>query len=95
MRIDGFIWQPDVLDKLRVKHRVSQDEVEEVFFNRPKYRFVELGYRPDEDVYEARGQTDAGRYLVVFFIHKKNRLALIISTRDMTPKERKRYERSK
>lgn len=56
MRIDGFIWQPNVLDKLRVKHRVSQDEGEEVFFNRPKYRFVELGYRPDEDVYEARGQ---------------------------------------
>ena len=45
MYIDDFIWLPDVLDKLAVKHHVTQDEVEEVFFNRAYYRFVEAGYR--------------------------------------------------
>ena len=32
MYLDDFLWLPDVVEKLIVKHRVSQDEVEEVFF---------------------------------------------------------------
>lgn len=48
---------------------------------------------PNEDVYSASGQTDAGRYLVVFFIHKPGHIALILSARDMDLKERKRYGR--
>jgi len=83
MYIDDFTWLPDIVDKLAVKHQVTQDEVEEVFFNRPQYRFVESGHRPGEDVYSASGQTDAGRYLIVFFIHKPDSTALIVSARDM------------
>jgi len=75
--IDDFIWLPNIVEKLAIKHRVTQDEVEEVFFNRPRYRFVESGYEPNEDVYSANGQTDAGRYLIVFFIHKLAKTALI------------------
>jgi uncharacterized DUF497 family protein len=93
MYIDDFIWLPDVVEKLAVKHHVTPDEVEEVFFNRPRYFFVESGYRPGEDVYAACGQTDAGRYLIVFFIHKAKNAALILSARDMDEKERRRYER--
>jgi uncharacterized protein len=93
MCIDDFIWLPSILDKVEVKHQVSQDEVEEVFFNRPRYRFVELGYQKGEDVYSASGQTEAGRYLIVFFIHKSSNTALILSARDMDKNERKRYER--
>ncbi len=93
MNIDDFIWLPDIVDKLAVKHHVTQEEVEEVFFDRPKYRFVEYGRRSGEDVYSAIGQTDAGRYLIVFFIHKSGNRALILSARDMDQKERKRYER--
>ena len=93
MYIDDFIWLPDILDKLAVKHHVTQEEVEEIFFNRPRYRFVELGYRQGEDVYSATEQTDAGRYLIAFFIHKPNNVALILSARDMDKKERRRHER--
>ncbi len=92
MHIDDFIWLPSILDKVEIKHQVSQDEVEEVFFNRPRYRFVESGHRKGEDVYSVSGQTEAGRYLIVFFIHKVN-TALILSARDMDKKERRRYER--
>ncbi|MBU0701846.1 BrnT family toxin [bacterium] len=92
MYIDNFIWLPDILEKLAVKHQVTQDESEEVFFNHPQYRFVESGYRQDEDVYSAIGQTDAGRYLIVFFIHKSDNTALILSARDMDKKERRHYE---
>jgi uncharacterized DUF497 family protein len=95
MYIDDFIWLPDILEKLVVKHNVFQDEVEELFFNRPRYRFVETGYRSGEDVYSASGQTDAGRYLIVFFIHKSANTALILSARDMDKKERRYYERKR
>lgn len=94
MYIDDFIWLPDIVEKLAVKHRVTQDEVEEVFFNRPQYRFVESGHRAGEDVYAASGQTDTGRYLIVFFLRKPDHFALILSARDMDQKERRRYERT-
>ena len=68
MYIDDFIWLPDIVEKLIVKHRVTQDEAEEVFFNRPQYRFVESGHRPGEDVYSASGQTDVGRYLITDYV---------------------------
>jgi len=93
MYIDDFTWLPGTLDKLAVKHRVTQDEVEGLFFNHPRYRFVELGYRPGENVYSASGRTDAGRYLIVFFIQKPSNVALILSARDMDKKERRRYGR--
>ena len=93
MYIDEFVWLPDIVEKLGAKHHVSPDEVEEVFFNSPKYRFVESGYRAGEDVYSAGGQTDSGRYLIVFFIHKPGHAALIISARDMDSRERRRHDR--
>ena len=82
MYIDDFIWLPTVIEKLAVKHHLTQDEAEEVFFNKPRFRFVESGNRIGEDVYAATGQTDAGRYLIVFFIHKPGNRALILSARD-------------
>lgn len=93
MFIDDFLWLPDIVSKLWVKHHVTQEEAEEIFFNRPRFRFVESGYRQGEDVYLAAGQTSAGRYLIVFFIRKPGHVALILSARDMEKKERRRYER--
>ena len=93
MYIDDFVWLPDIIEKLESKHRVLPEEVEEVFFNRPHFRFVERGHVAGEDMYVALGQTDSGRYLSVFFIHKPGNLALIISARDMDAAERKRYGR--
>jgi uncharacterized DUF497 family protein len=93
MFIDGFVWLPEIVEKLEVKHRVSQDEAEEVFFNRPKFRFVESGPQAGEEVYSASGQTDSGRYLIVFFIHKADNAALILTTREMDRREQRRYER--
>lgn len=63
------------------------------FLNKPRYRFVEKGRRKDENVYAAFGQTNAGRYLACFFVYKKDNRALILSARNMTDTERKRYGR--
>jgi uncharacterized DUF497 family protein len=93
MYVDDFIWLPEIVDKLEAKHSVSQEEVEEIFFNQPHFRFLERGYRTGEDVYSAAGQTDNGRYLVVFFIRKTGNRALIISARDMDKSEKKRHGR--
>lgn len=46
-----------------------------------------------EDLYAAYGQTDAGRYLIIFFVRKNQTSALPISARDMTESERRYYER--
>jgi uncharacterized DUF497 family protein len=97
MFISDFLWLREIAQKLAIKHRVSQEEVEEVFFevffNIPRFRFVESGHRSGEDVYSAGGQTDSGRYLIVFFIHKRDNAALILSARDMDSAERRRHER--
>ena len=50
MYIDDFIWLPNIIEKLAVKHNVTQDESEQIFFNHPKYRFVETGYSEGEDI---------------------------------------------
>lgn len=91
MEIAGYIWKKDVVDKLIWKHSVTRDEVEEIFANRPRIQFIEKGRVSGEDVYAARGQTKAGRYLTVFFIHKQNNCALIVSARDMDKAERRHY----
>ena len=52
---------------------------------------LEKGHRLGEDLYVASGQTGEGRHLIIFFIRKKDGQALIVTARDMTKKERKRY----
>jgi hypothetical protein len=60
MQIDEFIWLPDIVDKIERKHSVLPEEAEEVFFNMPRFRFVESGHRKDDNVYSAAGPTDSG-----------------------------------
>lgn len=93
MRVREVIWLPEIEDKLWEKHRVTMVEVEEVIFGEPHVRFVEQGHQQDEDMYAAYGQTEAGRYVIVFFVLKRGRQALVISARDMDRKERKTYGR--
>ena len=91
MKIVGFIWLEEIVEKLEVKHQVFPDEVEQVFGNQPSVKRMNRGRFRGEDVYRALGQTDAGRYLVVFYIYKLTREALILSARDMDHKERRSY----
>jgi uncharacterized DUF497 family protein len=93
LRITGFIWLDEIVLKLGRKHHVETWEVEEVFDESPKFRFVENGHREGENVYAALGRTSAGRYLITFFVLKLDGQALPLSARDMTPGERKLYGR--
>ncbi len=93
MRITGFIWLEQFVEKMARKHNVDPEEVEEVFASPPRYRFVEKGHIPGENMYAAMGQTEAGRYFITFFIHKEDGRALILSARNMDDAEKKLYRR--
>ncbi len=93
MKISRIIWLEDIVEKLHWKHNVEEDEIIEVLDNKPKFLRKEKGYRQGEYVYAAFGKTDAGRLLSVFFVYTKDQRAIIVSARDMTIKERKKYVR--
>ncbi len=62
MKIEGIVWLRDIVEKLAWKHQVEPYEVEEVFANQPKIRFVEKGKRTGELV-NFFDNHDFGNYL--------------------------------
>ncbi|HYU32880.1 MAG TPA: BrnT family toxin [Thermoanaerobaculia bacterium] len=95
MQLHEVIWKDVFVDKLEAKHGVTTAEVEQVLFYKPHVRRAQKGKVKGEDLYVAYGQTDEGRYLVVFFICKYKTAALPISAREMTSSERRYYEPNK
>jgi uncharacterized protein len=91
LRLYEVIWKERFVDKIAAKHGVTTEEVEDVLFSRPFVRFAEKGQVTGENLYVAYGQTEAGRYLVVFFIRKPRAAALPISARGMTRAEQRYY----
>ncbi len=59
--------------------------------NEPLFQYKEAGYKAGENVYAAFGRTNDGRFLSVFFVYTQDKRAIIVSARDMSEKERKKY----
>lgn len=95
MEISDVIWLEDIVDKIDNKHGVTPDEVEEVFVSEPEFRRGGKGHRKGEDLYYALGQTQAGRHLFVVFVRKRGNRALVLSAREMSPREKRGYRRRK
>ena len=95
MNLYEVIWKETFIAKIADKHGVATEEVEQVLFSKPHVRRAEKGHVKGEDLYAAYGQTESGRYVVAFFIHKHPTAALPISARDMTQSERRYYEGQK
>ncbi len=93
MRIVDIVWLPQIIDKLAWKHGVEPEEVDQILFGQSRFRKVQKGHIPGEDVYAGLGQTESGRYLIVFFVYKQTREALILSARDMDKSEKRQYGR--
>lgn len=92
MRIIGFIWLEQFVERLLVKHHVEQYEAEDIFYSQPRIERAGKGKVQGENLYRAMGQTENGRYLTIIFIYKPlEQKALIVSARDMDRKERERY----
>jgi uncharacterized DUF497 family protein len=91
MILDDLIWLESIVEKLAWKHNIVPIEVEEVLQGQCRIFKKETGHVEGEHLYNALGQTANGRYLSVFFIKKLNNKALIVTARDMTTQERRRY----
>jgi uncharacterized DUF497 family protein len=86
-----FDWDDGNADKNWLRHRVSQSECEQIFFNQPLVTAEDDLHSYDESRHYALGQTDAGRLLFLVYTLRNERVR-VISARDMTPRERKEYE---
>jgi uncharacterized DUF497 family protein len=91
VEVREIIWLDIFVEKLWRKHRVRVEEVEEILLGQPRVRRVARGNVAGEDVYPAMGTTTGGRYLAVLFVLKTGGRALVISSRDMKPRERRQY----
>ncbi len=86
----GFEWDEHNAEKNWLKHHVSPEECEEVFFNLPLIVAEDTGHSEQECRYYCLGQTSRSRFLFIVFTVRGN-LIRIISARDMSRKERNVY----
>lgn len=92
MNFEEIVWLDEIVDKLAWKHQIVPREVENVLISKKTRHFYnQSGKIEGEDVYNALGRTEAGRYLSIFYIKKLGNRALIISAREMDETERGRY----
>jgi uncharacterized DUF497 family protein len=86
-----FEWDGGNGEKNWLRHRVSQSESEQVFFNRPFVSAEDRRHSDEEARYYALGQSDGGRLLYVVYTLRGEKVR-VISARSMTRAEQKEYE---
>ena len=91
-RVEGFEWDEGNLSKNPQKHRISNEEAEEVFFRDP---WVADASRPgdNEPRWAALGQSEGGRLLRIIFAMRGRKLR-VISARPASKKETTNYEKA-
>ena len=90
-QFEGFDWDEGNVGKNWESHRVTQQEAEQVFFNRPLIVADDVKHSEAERRYYVLGQTDEDRALFVAFTVREERIR-VISARDMSRRERKVYQ---
>jgi uncharacterized DUF497 family protein len=89
----GFDWDDGNSSKSSDKHGVSQQEAEQVFVDPRVLVLVDEKHSGEEKRFHASGMTPLGRRLQVSFTLRQNEtLIRVISSRNMSRKERARYE---
>lgn len=88
----GFEWDPGNRDKNWVKHKVSNEECEEAFFD-PHKRILETGKEVGREKRRLLvASTQSGRLLFVVFVIRNGKVR-VISARDLNKRERGLYEK--
>jgi len=94
LRVGELEWDAGNLDHLWERHHVLPDEVEDVLLGidgeEPDYTV-----RAEADRYIVAGRTGAGRLLFIVGELVGSETFRAISARDMTPRERRSYERGR
>jgi len=86
LRVTGFEWDEDNITHI-AKHQLAPEEVEEVF--RHDFRV----YKGRRGRYMAYGRSLEGRYLFIVFEHLSRGRIRVITAREMSGKEKKRFRR--
>jgi uncharacterized DUF497 family protein len=87
---EEFEWDEGNKEKNWRKHRVTIQECEEVFFQRPIRITDDPMHSMKERRYVTLGKSKLGRQLIIIFTIRKNRIR-VISGRDQDSKERSEY----
>jgi len=88
----GFDWDEGNITKNWDKHDVSSGECEQIFFNKPLIVKRDSKHSQFENRYYVLGRTDSDRLLFAVFTVREDKIR-IISARDMTIAEAKRYQK--
>jgi uncharacterized DUF497 family protein len=88
--VEGFDGDAGNTAKNLLRHGVSQAEAEEVFFVAPIVLLEDDKHSTVERRYLIFGPTGGGRYLTAAFTLRQHRIR-IVSVRDMSRLERRRY----
>ncbi len=91
--LTGFDWDDGNRDKNWIKHKVSNSECEEIFYNLPLLVEADAKHSIPEKRYYVLGQTNQVRFLFIVFTERNKRIR-VISARDMNRKERSVYEKA-
>jgi uncharacterized DUF497 family protein len=89
----GFIWDKGNKDKNWIKHKVTNEECEEVFFDQDKKILKDVKHSQKEARYTLLGKTKKGRLLFVIFTLREEKIR-VISARDLNRKEVALYEKT-
>jgi len=85
-----FQWDKGNKGKNLIKHKVADEECEEVFFDPGKRLLKDILHSQKEDRYILLGQTKKQRLLFVVFTMRNNKIR-VISARALNKKERSLY----
>jgi uncharacterized DUF497 family protein len=92
-RITGFDWDEGNSFKNLDRHGVTQQEAEQVFNNAPLAIAPDIAHSDAESRFHAFGRTHSGRRLqVAFTLRDGDTKIRVVSARDMSRDERRRYE---
>ncbi len=91
-RVDGFEWDSGNLTKNPQKHRISNEETEEIFFREPWVADAARSEDP-EPRWAALGRSEQGRMLRIVFTVRGRKLR-VISARPANKKETNNYEKA-
>lgn len=86
-----FEWDPQKAKANESKHNVTFYDASEVFEDYYSSTIRDPDHSQEEARYLIFGVTKSGKYLVVSYTDRNDRIR-IISARHMTPRERKAYE---
>ena len=91
-KVTGFEWDAGNRNKNLIKHNVTNEECEEIFFDHNKIIMKDIAHSKKEERYTLIGQTKQKRLLHAIFIIRKDR-ARVVSARDLNKKHYRLYEK--